>query len=416
MPKVERVSSVDILRGIVMATMIFVNCGYFNSPWWSMHYKSGGDGITYVDLVFPGFLFLAGVAIPLAFERYEKSWKGRGLNLFHVIYRAATLMIMGVLYVNTSPDVEKMGLTYRWWLIIPLLLIFMVWHQYRGDNRIGRWVSNVIKLFGIAGLLWYFSYYQSPDGSGLQASWWGILGLIGRSYLIASLFYMVIGRRTELLMFAVLLMTLIHIVSFGGGLNEWWYLGVGAPVSIFWGQGSVTMLGVVCGAKLLEVQRAVQDRESRHAELLRFFIIFAILSFISGEVLHKLYGIHKDSTFPAYVYTSVGYTVLIWILVYLVSDIKGINNMVTRFFMQVGSVPLTAYVMSSLLNKLLTEIPLCGKTVFYWLFRSLGPLASDSGGPLWLAQWLGALQTVFFVIVVCLICIGLKRVKIYLKI
>ena len=70
MPKVERVSSVDILRGIVMATMIFVNCSYFNAPWWSLHYKSGGDGITYVDLVFPGFLFLAGVAIPLAFERY----------------------------------------------------------------------------------------------------------------------------------------------------------------------------------------------------------------------------------------------------------------------------------------------------------------------------------------------------------
>lgn len=415
MPKVERVSSVDILRGIVMATMIFVNCSYFNAPWWSLHYKSGGDGITYVDLVFPGFLFLAGVAIPLAFERYEKNWRGRGLNLFHVIYRAATLMIMGVLYVNMSPDVEKMGLTYRWWLIIPLLLIFMVWHQYRGEKRWGHWVSNIIKLCGVAGLIWYFSYYETPWGSGLQASWWGILGLIGRSYLIASLLYMIIGRRTELLMFTVLMMTLIHIVSFGGGLNEWWYLGFGAPVSIFWGQGSVTMLGVVCGAKLLEAQKE-GDREQRHRDLLRFFIFFALLSFICGEVLHKIYGIHKDSTFPAYVYTSVGYTMLVWIMVYLISDIKGINNAVTRFFLQVGSVPLTAYVMSSLVNKLLSEIPLFGKTVFHWLFKSLGPWAADLGWPMWIAQWLGALQTVFFVIVVCLICIGLKRAKIFLKI
>ena len=133
-------------------------------------------------------------------------------------------------------------------------------------------------------------------------------------------------------------------------------------------------------------------------------------------MLHKIYGIHKDSTFPAYVYTSVGYTMLVWIMVYLISDIKGINNAVTRFFLQVGSVPLTAYVMSSLVNKLLSEIPLFGKTVFHWLFKSLGPWAADLGWPMWIAQWLGALQTVFFVIVVCLICIGLKRAKIFLKI
>ncbi len=418
--KVERVGSVDILRGLVMFAMIFVNCGFYRQPPWCAHYPSGGDGITFVDVIFPAFLFLAGVSIPLAFERYAATFAGKTLNLYHVVYRAATLMVMGVLYVNTGFNVNRMGLTSSWWQFLVLALIVLVWHQYKGENKSGRIASNAARIIGVAALIGYYFYYASPSGlpaimgTELRPSWWGILGLIGRAYLIASLVYLAIGRKTELLMFAVLLATLIHVVSFGGGLREWWWLSGGDRVMITVGQASVTMLGVVAGAKILDFQQFRADE--RHRKMIGFLIWFSLLAFACGIVLRKLYGLHKDSTFPAYVYTTVGWTTAVWVAVYWFSDIKKIENFATRFLLGVGSVALSAYVFSSLLRNALTLIPAGnGENLFQLLFKSLGPLC-DRYGLTGLAPFAGAFQTFCYALVVALLCLRLKKHKLTLKI
>ena len=62
-----RVTSIDALRGLVMFTMIFVNdlAGVSHQvvPWWMRHFKADGNGMTFVDLVFPAFLFIVGMSI-----------------------------------------------------------------------------------------------------------------------------------------------------------------------------------------------------------------------------------------------------------------------------------------------------------------------------------------------------------------
>ncbi|MDD4817011.1 MAG: DUF5009 domain-containing protein [Victivallaceae bacterium] len=418
--KVDRVGSVDILRGLVMFAMIFVNCGFYRQPPWCGHYPSGGDGITFVDIIFPAFLFLAGVSIPLAFARYAATFSGKALNFYHVCYRAATLMVMGVIYVNTGFDVTRMGLTAAWWHFISLAIIVLVWHQYKGENRAGRVVSEIVRLLGIAALVGYYFYYASPSnapevlGTELRPSWWGILGLIGRAYLIAATIYLAIGRRAELLMFAVLLATLIHVTAFGGGLKEWWWLSGGDRVMITVGQASVTMLGVVAGAKILDFQQL--DAAERHRKMTGFLIWFALLAFASGIVLRKLYGLHKDGTFPAYVYTTVGWTTAAWVVIYRLSDVWKINNFVTRFLLGVGSVALSAYVFSSLLRNALTLIPAGdGQTMFQLLFKSLGPLCDAEGLP-GLAPFAGAFQTFCYALTVALVCLRLKKHRLTLKI
>src|SRR6478736_1514328 len=63
-----RLTSIDALRGLVVFTMIFVNdlAGVPNSivPAWMKHFH-GKSGMTFVDLVFPAFLFIVGMSIPL---------------------------------------------------------------------------------------------------------------------------------------------------------------------------------------------------------------------------------------------------------------------------------------------------------------------------------------------------------------
>src|SRR4051812_2917311 len=67
-----RITSIDALRGLVMFTMIFVNdlAGVEEiAPNWMVHFSDrhkGGSGMTFVDLVFPAFLFVAGMSIPFA--------------------------------------------------------------------------------------------------------------------------------------------------------------------------------------------------------------------------------------------------------------------------------------------------------------------------------------------------------------
>ena len=65
----ERIYSIDVLHGITIFLMLFVNdLGWVNGvPWWMRHSPSNDDGITFVDLVFPAFLFVIGMSIPIAF-------------------------------------------------------------------------------------------------------------------------------------------------------------------------------------------------------------------------------------------------------------------------------------------------------------------------------------------------------------
>ena len=67
----DRIASIDIFRGLTVLVMVFVdNLGFVKGlPWWTHHMPLGSNGMTYVDMVFPAFLFVMGVSIPLAVER-----------------------------------------------------------------------------------------------------------------------------------------------------------------------------------------------------------------------------------------------------------------------------------------------------------------------------------------------------------
>ena len=66
--RAQRVASIDIFRGLTMTLMIFVNelAEVKGLPWWNYHAPAKVDAMTYVDMVFPAFLFILGMTIPIA--------------------------------------------------------------------------------------------------------------------------------------------------------------------------------------------------------------------------------------------------------------------------------------------------------------------------------------------------------------
>src|SRR4051812_27888805 len=96
-----RITSIDALRGFVMFTMIFVNdlAGVGKiAPDWMVHFSDrhrSGSGMTFVDLVFPGFIFVAGMSIPFALGSRLKKGEPIWQTLLHILLRTVSLLALG---------------------------------------------------------------------------------------------------------------------------------------------------------------------------------------------------------------------------------------------------------------------------------------------------------------------------------
>jgi heparan-alpha-glucosaminide N-acetyltransferase len=97
-----RVASVDALRGLVIFLMIFVNdvAGVQRAPFWLKHVGVDADAMTLPDIVFPSFLFIAGMSIPLSLHHAWDGGRIRARLLVKVLMRTLALLVMGVLMVN----------------------------------------------------------------------------------------------------------------------------------------------------------------------------------------------------------------------------------------------------------------------------------------------------------------------------
>ena len=60
--------------------------------------------MTLADIVFPFFLFIVGVSIPLAFERAQAAGVSRWAQLLHILIRTAGLLLLGVIELNSEQD------------------------------------------------------------------------------------------------------------------------------------------------------------------------------------------------------------------------------------------------------------------------------------------------------------------------
>ena len=137
----KRIITIDILRGITIFAMILcANIGYQSDlPAWMFHgqtppptYAFNPDvaGITWVDLVFPFFLFTMGAAFPLAMRKRLENGVSRWAVTGSLFKRWLTLTIFAIVLGNayqigssTQPDIVKGLFSIVLWGVMFLALV-----------------------------------------------------------------------------------------------------------------------------------------------------------------------------------------------------------------------------------------------------------------------------------------------------
>jgi predicted acyltransferase len=94
-PSPARLMSLDVFRGATIASMILVN----NPGNWGALYKpldhAEWHGWTFTDLIFPFFIWIVGVAIPLSTARRLEQGQSLRQLLLHALRRAAIIFALG---------------------------------------------------------------------------------------------------------------------------------------------------------------------------------------------------------------------------------------------------------------------------------------------------------------------------------
>jgi len=169
-PAEARLVSLDAFRGLAIAGMILVNNpGSWSYVYWPLDHAEW-NGWTPTDLIFPWFLFIVGVAIPLSFRRRLAEGAGRGALFRHVIRRALVIVGLGM-FMRVFPDFHFSGI--RWPGVLQRIGVVYVAAAglYLGVGRKGRFAWTAVLLFGYWALLsWvpvpgYGAGDLSPEGN-----------------------------------------------------------------------------------------------------------------------------------------------------------------------------------------------------------------------------------------------------------
>jgi heparan-alpha-glucosaminide N-acetyltransferase len=133
-----RIVSIDVFRGLTMILMIFVNelAAIKGLPWWSYHAPAQINVMTYVDMVFPAFLFILGMTIPIALERRLLRNSSMPQIWLHVILRAIALIALGLILANAEKgDRALVGIGPNLWAILALTGAVLFWNVYTNSKR-----------------------------------------------------------------------------------------------------------------------------------------------------------------------------------------------------------------------------------------------------------------------------------------
>jgi heparan-alpha-glucosaminide N-acetyltransferase len=391
-----RLASIDIFRGLTMVVMIFVNDldSVHSLPWWTHHAKANINVMTYVDMVFPFFLFIVGLSMPLAIQQRLKKNPSIPALWLHVFIRSASLVVLGLILANAElGDPTLMGINPSLWALLALLGASLFLSVYKGSERattIHRW----LRILGLILTIAMFAIFRRTTHNGnvawIDGSYAEILGIIGYTYFAVAVLYIPTRRWLWApLAWFVALLTFNSICSAGNNA-----LVAHLPLYIWpFHNGSsacIIMAGVITSVIFLGAHRWQTLRQK-----ILLGLTFAITTLIAGRILTPL-GISKIRATPTWDLYSIGAAVLFFTLLYWICDVKN-RTAWAAFVRPAGSNTLLTYL-----------IPDFYYFFIFWLGFKYFEIHLNSG-------WQGVMRSVIFTALVLAVAAAFTKLKVRLQ-
>jgi predicted acyltransferase len=282
------------------------------------------QGFHFYDLIFPLFLFMAGVATPYSLGKEIEKGKSRDQLLFRVIKRGLILVLLGVIYNN--------GLELR-----PV-----------SEIRFGSVLGRIGLAYMFANIIYLFTKQRG------QIIWFCSL-LIG--YWLLILFNAAPGfSRGDLTIEGNFISYLDRLVMPGK-----LYLGIHDPEGLFSTIPAIGtgLLGIYAGNLLKNSPLSMQRKAIQ-------LLVMGIISLVLSQVWNLVFPINKNLWTSSFVLHVGGYSLILLSLFYYVIDIQGYKKW-AFFFSVIGMNSILIYMSGDFINWHYTT-----EAIFKWLMQWVG--------------------------------------------
>jgi len=322
--KSARLLSLDVLRGAAMASMILVN----NPGDWSHVYPfldhSEWNGCTPTDLVFPFFLFMAGVSIVFAMEKRKEATADHGKLIWHAFKRMINLLLINY-----------------------------------GVHFFFKFIGGDFNVMDI------LRHLRLP----------GVLPRIAVVYFISTVIYLKTTAKTRVWLFAGaligywLIMTLIPVPGVGyANLEPATNLGAWIDVHVFgsnhlWADSKVWdpegILGTLpaIGTALFGIRVGTWLKSDKDAATkVTWMFIYGMLAIVIALFWDLFFPINKKLWTSSFVLYTGGLATMGLAALYWIIDVVGYKK-ATPFFVAFGMNSITAYVLADIVPGIMGAIP-----------------------------------------------------------
>lgn len=325
----NRLSSLDVLRGMTIILMILVNSpGSWDSVWRPLLHADW-NGMTLTDMVFPCFLFIMGVTTYISLRKYQFRWSAT--FFVKVLRRSITLFVIGLalnyLSAHCPPlsQLRIMGVLQRFaicYFVVSLLAVSI-------NNR---WFPVIIAVLlgGYATLTLMCGGYDCGQAN--------ILVRVDTCLLGTNHMYVEHGLDPE-----GFLSTLPSIAH--------------------------TMIGY-CVGRMALAKTTLQSRINN-------MTIVAILMLFSGLLLAEDVPLNKKIWSATYVFVTCGLSLLMLVLLGLIIDVKSVRFPQTPFLV-FGVNPLFCYALGELTNIFMYWVTMGGTPLHDVCYGWLAAVAGDN--------------------------------------
>jgi predicted acyltransferase len=387
----QRLVSLDVFRGMTIAGMVLVN----NPGTWSSIYgplkHAEWHGITPTDYIFPFFLFIVGVAIPIALSKRIEAGLTRDVY-YKIISRSFLIFALGIV-MSAIPFFNFAETQIPWLLKVLIVLSYSaalflyLWDKTIPALIVAGIAAAVVSAFFLAGTV-----IAPYNVSGMRIP--GVLQRIAVCYLVVSLIYLHTNWKHQtiigiaLLLLYWLLMTVVPVP----GCEVWtvddkacnlaaWLDRTILTEAHMWRQAKVfdpegilstipaivtTISGVLTGTWLVrkDKRKRIRDKDLDESALRtpHSAVETALGLFFAGTVLLAIgwswslvFPLNKSLWTSSYVIYTSGLALLTLAFCYYVIDIKGYKHW-ARPFVIFGVNALALFVFSGIMARLMGMI------------------------------------------------------------